>query len=48
MKTIIFDLDGTIQVPFIACSWGFVPREQLETAGIKHIVDQPKDILKQL
>ena len=35
-------------VPFVACSWGFVPRERLVTAGIKHIVDQPYEILKQL
>lgn len=32
-------------VPFVACSWGFVPRERLVTAGIKHIVDQPNEIL---
>jgi len=32
-------------VPFIACSWGFVPREQLVEAGVTHIVDQPAQIL---
>lgn len=32
-------------VPFVACSWGFVPREQLVTAGIQHIVDQPNEII---
>lgn len=35
-------------VPFVACSWGFVPREQLVAAGITRIADQPKDILKAL
>ena len=31
-------------VPFVACSWGFVPREKLVAAGIEHIVDRPDDI----
>ena len=31
-------------VPFVACSWGFVPREKLVAAGIEHIVDCPDDI----
>jgi phosphoglycolate phosphatase len=35
-------------VPFVACSWGFVPKQKLIEAGIGTIVDQPKDILKQL
>ena len=33
-------------VPFVACSWGFVPREQLVTAGIECIADTPQEILK--
>ena len=33
-------------VPFAACSWGFVSRERLVTAEIATIVDTPKDILK--
>ena len=33
-------------VPFAACSWGFVSRERLATAEIATIVDTPKDILK--
>ena len=33
-------------VPFVACSWGFVSRERLVTAEIATIVDTPKDILK--
>ena len=32
--------------PFIACSWGFVPREQLVAAGISAIVDKPEEIEK--
>lgn len=31
-------------VPFVACSWGFVPREKLVEAGTS-IVDQPQAIL---
>ena len=33
-------------VPFVACSWGFVPRERLREAGVALLVDQPKEILK--
>ena len=33
-------------VPFIACSWGFVPREKLIEAGVKRIVDRPVEIAK--
>ena len=32
-------------VPFVACSWGFVPREKLVEAGIAHIIDKPKEII---
>lgn len=32
-------------VPFVACSWGFVPREQLTEAGIRDIADRPADIV---
>ena len=35
-------------VPFVACSWGFVPREQLIAAGAEWIVDCPWDILKHI
>ncbi len=31
-------------VPFVACSWGFVPRKQLEEAGAVRIVDKPQDL----
>ena len=32
-------------LPFVACSWGFVPRETLVAEGIEHIIDQPVDLL---
>ena len=31
-------------VPFVACSWGFVPREKLVEAGISTIIDRPQDL----
>ena len=33
-------------VPFMACSWGFIAREKLVEAGIKHIIDKPEEIIK--
>ena len=39
------DTATNAQVPFVACSWGFVPREKLISAGIPHIVDCPNQIL---
>ena len=33
------------QVPFVACSWGFVAREKLLEAGIEHIIDRPEELL---
>ena len=38
------DTARNADVPFIACSWGFVPREQLVAAGISTIVDKPEEI----
>ena len=35
-------------VPFIACSWGFVAREKLMEAGIEHIIDRPEDIFRNI
>ncbi len=32
-------------VPFVACSWGFVPRAQLIEAGVGRIIDKPQDLL---
>lgn len=40
------DTARNADVPFIACSWGFVPREQLVAAGISAIVDKPEEIEK--
>ena len=31
-------------VPFVACSWGFVPRERLLEAGVENLADRPEDI----
>ena len=33
------------KMPFVACSWGFVPREKLVEAGVPVIIDNPTDIL---
>jgi phosphoglycolate phosphatase len=38
------DTARNADIPFIACSWGFVPREQLISADIPTIVDRPSDI----
>jgi phosphoglycolate phosphatase len=35
-------------VPFVACSWGFVPRERLAEAGIRNIADHPTDLINYL
>ena len=32
------------QVPFIACSWGFVSREALMNANATHIIDYPAEL----
>lgn len=40
-----FETAENAGVPFVACSWGFVKREQLLEAGIRCIVDQPKEII---
>ena len=42
-----FETAKNAHVPFVACSWGFVPREKLEEAGIAHIIDKPKEIFLQ-
>ena len=39
------DTAANAGVPFIACSWGFVPRQQLVDAGIPDIIDHPANIL---
>ena len=40
-----FETAKNAGVPFVACSWGFVKRERLLEAGIRCIVDQPKEII---
>lgn len=35
-------------LPFVACSWGFVPRETLLSAGCARIIDQPLQLLQYL
>lgn len=35
-------------VPFIACSWGFVPREELSAAGIERIADNADELMKNI
>ena len=42
-----FETAKNANIPFVACSWGFVPREKLVEAQITVIVDSPEDILKQ-
>ena len=39
------DTAGNAGLPFVACSWGFVPRETLVAEGVEHIIDQPIDLL---
>lgn len=34
-------------VPFIACSWGFVPREQILSAGVECLINHPSELLTQ-
>ena len=36
------------RVPFVACSWGFVPREQLQEAGVSRLIDHPAALLQSL
>lgn len=32
-------------IPFVACSWGFVPRDTLLAAGVDRIIDSPEQLL---
>ncbi|MBO4454763.1 MAG: HAD family hydrolase [Paludibacteraceae bacterium] len=43
-----FETARNANVPFVACSWGFVAREKLVEAGIEHIIDKPEEILSTL
>lgn len=42
------DTAKNANVPFVACSWGFVRREALVEAGVTRIVDSPEEILNEL
>ena len=42
------DTAKNANVPFVACSWGFVRREALVEAGVTRIVDSPEEILNKL
>ena len=39
------DTAANAGVPFVACSWGFVPRETLVSASCPRIIDRPADLL---
>lgn len=39
------DTARNADVPFVACSWGFVPRERLVDAGVERIIDTPQQLL---
>lgn len=40
-----FETARNAHVPFVACSWGFVPRAQLLAAAVPAIIDHPREIL---
>ena len=39
------DTAQNANVPFVACSWGFVSREALREAGAGRIIDKPEELL---
>ncbi len=39
------DTAANANVPFVACSWGFVSRDALIEAGVTRIIDQPQDLI---
>ncbi|MBR1877787.1 MAG: HAD-IA family hydrolase [Paludibacteraceae bacterium] len=39
------DTAANAGLPFVACSWGFVPREKLAEAGCRQIIDTPAELL---
>ncbi len=39
------DTAQNANVPFVACSWGFVSRNALIEAGVTRIIDQPQDLI---
>ena len=42
------DTAAAAGLPFVACSWGFVPREKLVDAGVTSIIDHPEQLLSLL
>lgn len=42
------DTAQNAHVPFVACSWGFVPRETLLREGVIHIIDSPEEVINEL
>ena len=42
------DTAQNANVPFVACSWGFVSRNALIEAGVTRIIDQPEDLMQYL
>lgn len=42
------DTAQNAHVPFVACSWGFVPRETLLREGVTRIIDSPEEIINEL
>lgn len=42
------DTAAAAGLPFVACSWGFVPREKLVEAGVTSIIDHPEQLLSLL
>lgn len=42
------DTAKNANVPFVACSWGFVRRDALVDAGVTRIIDKPEELMQQL
>ena len=42
------DTAQNAHVPFVACSWGFVPRETLLREGVTRIIDSPEEVINEL
>lgn len=42
------DTAQNAHVPFVACSWGFVPRETLLREGVTRIIDSPEEVINVL
>lgn len=42
------DTAQNAHVPFVACSWGFVPRETLLREGVSRIIDSPEEVINEL